>query len=122
MTEQTRATTHTAEEGSATVTVVCLVAVAVMLLGLVLAWITGSVQLLQAQRSADLAALAAADAHRGLTSHEPCQIATNLVTENGGTLQQCDLGAEVATVRAQVGLFSATSRAGAVHLHPAHRP
>lgn len=42
-----------------------------------------------AQSAADLAALSAADAIRGLASGEPCEIAKEVAKRNGGTLSDC---------------------------------
>lgn len=42
-----------------------------------------------AQSAADLAALAAADAIRGLASGEPCEIAKEVAKRNGGTMSDC---------------------------------
>lgn len=43
----------------------------------------------QAQNAADLAALAAADAVRGLATGEPCEIAKEVAERNGGSLSDC---------------------------------
>ncbi|UVI37030.1 Rv3654c family TadE-like protein [Brevibacterium spongiae] len=43
----------------------------------------------QAQNAADLAALAAADAVRGLATGEPCEIAKEVAERNGGDLSDC---------------------------------
>lgn len=43
----------------------------------------------QAQNAADLAALAAADAVRGLATGEPCEIAEEVAERNGGRLDDC---------------------------------
>lgn len=42
-----------------------------------------------AQSAADLAVLAAADAVRGLAAGEPCDIAKEVATRNGGVLKDC---------------------------------
>lgn len=43
----------------------------------------------RAQNAADLAALAAADAVRGLAPGEPCEIAKEVAKRNGGHLTDC---------------------------------
>lgn len=43
----------------------------------------------RAQSAADLAALAAADAVRGLATGEPCEIAKEVAKRNGGRLGDC---------------------------------
>ena len=43
----------------------------------------------RAQNAADLAALAAADAVRGLATGEPCEIAEEVVERNGGQMSDC---------------------------------
>ena len=106
------------ETGSATITVVGLCSAGILLLGFVLLWAFASLQYMQALRAADLAAVAAADAHRGLTSYEPCAIAQELVLANGATMETCVLGQDQASVTVTVGSFHAQSRAGAAYLSP----
>ena len=43
----------------------------------------------RAQNAADLAALAAADAVRGLATGEPCEIDEDVVERNGGQMSDC---------------------------------
>ncbi|KAB1945462.1 MAG: Rv3654c family TadE-like protein [Brevibacterium sp.] len=43
----------------------------------------------RAQSAADLAALAAADAVRGLATGEPCEMAKEVAIRNGGHLKDC---------------------------------
>ncbi|MGO2035906.1 MAG: Rv3654c family TadE-like protein [Brevibacterium sp.] len=43
----------------------------------------------RAQSAADLAALAAADAVRGLATGEPCDIAKEVAKKNGGSVVDC---------------------------------
>lgn len=100
------------EDGSATVSMAMTVAVALLLVGVILLWLHGVIRLAQAQRAADLAALAAADAHRGLTALPPCAIAGQVAERNGAELERCELGAAAAKVTVRVWLLRAQARAG----------
>ncbi|MFC0583046.1 Rv3654c family TadE-like protein [Micrococcoides hystricis] len=104
------------ERGSATVSIALAVTLALFLVAIVGLWIQAIVLQVQAQRAADLGALAAADAHRGLTGHAPCAIAGQLVSHNGAELTSCQLGDRSATVTVQLWWLRAVSRAGDVAL------
>lgn len=66
------------------------------LCGMILAFVTAIGALSQAfvahstaQAAADLAALAAADAARGLATGDPCESAKEVAERNGATLRDC---------------------------------
>lgn len=55
--------------------------------------------------AADLAALAAADAARGLTTGDPCQVAADLVSRQGAVLVSCMVvGRNADTVQLEVSV------------------
>lgn len=72
----------------------------------------------RAAGTADLAALSAADAARGLMLGDPCSLAETTVTAHGAVMTQCDVAAPgVAYIRVEVATpvgftASAESRAG----------
>ncbi len=101
-----------AEDGSATVSMAMTVGVSLLLIGVVVLWLHGVIRLAQAQRAADLAALAAADAHRGLTHFEPCAIAGEVAQRNGAELESCLLGGGSARVTVRVAWLRGQARAG----------
>ncbi|MCT1367954.1 Rv3654c family TadE-like protein [Kocuria massiliensis] len=71
----------------------------------------------RARTAADLAALAAADAARGLLSGAPCDVGRKVVEENGARLVQCcspQGRADVIDVRTHVDLPSWLRRLGPV--------
>lgn len=107
-----RTITHEAERGSASVSMAMIVAVALLLVVVVSFWIHGVIRLAQAQRAADLAALAAADAHRGLTSFSPCSIAAQVAELNKAKLESCMLHTASTTVAVRVWWLRGEARAG----------
>ncbi|WP_346923800.1 Rv3654c family TadE-like protein [Rothia sp. (in: high G+C Gram-positive bacteria)] len=84
-----------AERGSNTVTSVGLVCV-LLVLGLTVAGLVGIVSANhRAATAADLAALAGADAARGLSSGQPCTVAAAGAGRNGASLAGCALPSEL---------------------------
>lgn len=84
-----------AERGSNTVTSVGLVCV-LLVLGLTVAGLVGIVSANhRAATAADLAALAGADAARGLSSGQPCTVAAAVAGRNGASLAGCALPSEL---------------------------
>lgn len=84
-----------AERGSNTVTSLGLVCV-LLVLGLTMAGLVGVVSAnYRAATAADLAALAGADAARGLSSGQPCTIAAAVAGRNGASLAGCALPSEL---------------------------
>lgn len=84
-----------AERGSNTVTSLGLVCV-LLVLGLTLAGLVGVVSANhRAATAADLAALAGADAARGLSSGQPCTVAAAVAGRNGAILAGCALPSEL---------------------------
>lgn len=60
----------------------------------------------RAATAADLAALAAADAYRGLKHGAPCQIAAFVSQRNGADLQECTLASDL-SVQVKVSVSTA---------------
>lgn len=91
------------ERGSGTILSLGLVAVlGVLLVGLLLLAQAG-VMASRAATAADLSALAAADAARGLTSGEPCSVASSVAAEHGARLTGCkSTGGEIVEVTTEL--------------------
>lgn len=117
-------------EGNGTVMGLLLVSVAVLAAGCVLLFLAASHAALQAGTAADLAALAAADAARGLRQGNPCAVAEELSQANGASLEECEVEGPGDTVRLQVSVevrfafagmalytAQASARAGPPDLH-----
>lgn len=114
------------EEGSGTVLAVGIVA-ALLILAVVIVGFAGvSVANRRAAQAADLSALAAADALRGITPGDPCEVAAHVAHDNNAKLLGCALADRPETVDIRVssavhGPFAflgdahGTSRAGAPH-------
>jgi len=66
--------------------------VVIMALTLLLLLAESAVAASRAAAAADLAALAAADAARGITSGEPCAVAREVALKNNATLAACAEG------------------------------
>ncbi|NQD88128.1 flp pilus-assembly TadE/G-like family protein [Paenarthrobacter sp. CM16] len=77
------------ERGAGTVLALTLGAVVMALLVGVLVLAQAGVLASRAASAADLGALAAADAARGLTSGEPCAVASGVVAQHGATMTSC---------------------------------
>lgn len=110
--------TLTTDEGASTAMMLTVFAALMLLLAAALTLIQVHVAASRAAGAADLAALAAADAARGLMIAEPCSLAADTVAAHGAHLTDCDIAAPgVAHIRVQVeapmGLTAtAESRAG----------
>ncbi|MDY6055300.1 Rv3654c family TadE-like protein [Micrococcus sp.] len=82
----------------------------------------------RAAGAADLAALAASDARRGLSSHDPCTLAEQTARANGASLVDCRAGADgsltvaVQADRAPLPPVRAVAVAGAPVPDPPLRP
>jgi secretion/DNA translocation related TadE-like protein len=116
MTGQTR---DHPERGSGTVLAAGLALVVIMATALMLMLAQSSVMASRAAAAADLAALAAADALRGLTSGEPCVVAADVAVRHDASLVSCTEGPgqtiEVRTellARTVLGAASGQARAG----------
>ncbi|MGO4246674.1 Rv3654c family TadE-like protein [Paenarthrobacter sp. RAF54_2] len=106
------------ELGSGTVLALSLGFAVLALLGGLLLLAQAGVMASRAASAADLAALAAADAARGIASGEPCAVAASVAGQQGATLTACDVVGgdvvELATELEQPFLFgTATGRARA---------
>lgn len=77
--------------GAGTVTVLAAVGTTLVLLVGALGLGTAAVSAARAGAAADLAALAAADAFRGLHLSDPCALAEQTSTRHGASLTQCEL-------------------------------
>lgn len=107
------------ERGSGTILAAGLGMVLILLLSMLLVLAQASVMAGRAAAAADLAALAAADAWRGLTSGEPCAVAGEIAARHQAQVVECstmpDLSVEVRVqlnTPAVVGPAAASSRAG----------
>lgn len=114
------------EEGSGTVLALTIIA-ALLVVTVVIAGLIGVVSAnRRASAAADLSALAAADAYRGLTEGDPCAVAANLAERHGAHLESCTFPDRPETVEVTVavpvagpmgalGPARARARAGAEH-------
>ncbi|MET4592652.1 Rv3654c family TadE-like protein [Arthrobacter sp. 754] len=107
------------DRGSGTVLAAGLALVVIMAMVLMLLLAQSAVMASRAAAAADLAALAAADALRGLTSGEPCAVAAAVAARHDAALVSCSEGAgqtmEVRTeltARTLLGTASGQARAG----------
>ena len=107
------------ERGSGTVLAVGLGIVVVMVMALLLLLAQASTAASKAAAAADLAALAAADALRGVSAGEPCFVAAEVAARHKATLVSCteggDQSVEVSTELAAgplLGVATGRARAG----------
>ena len=118
--------TENPEEGSGTVLAVGIIAALLILATIIIGFAGVSTANRRAAQAADLAALAAADALRGITTGDPCDIATQVARDNNAKLVGCALADRPETVDIRVssavhgpfaflGDAQGTSRAGAPH-------
>ncbi len=92
------------EEGSGTVLALAIIA-ALLVLTVVIAGLIGAVSAnRRASAAADLSALAAADAYRGLTEGDPCAVAANLAERHGAHLESCTFPNRPETVEVTVAV------------------
>lgn len=77
------------ERGSGTVLAAGLALVVMMAMALLLLLVQSAVLASRAASAADLAALAAADALRGVTDGEPCTVAAEVAARHGATIVGC---------------------------------
>lgn len=85
------------EQGSGTVLALGAIAALLLLAGLVYLLSASAVAAAQSARGADLAALAGADAARGLVAEDPCSLAEEVASANGVVLESCAVGGEFGT-------------------------
>lgn len=93
------------QRGSGTIVVLGIIAVLLIFLGVIAGLTSVSSANHRATTAADLSALAAADAARGLRSGDPCDVAEQVATANKAQLVGCASPAEdseVMDVRVQV--------------------
>ena len=114
------------EEGSGTVLALGIVAV-LLIMTVTVAGLIGVVSAnRRASSAADLSALAAADAYRGLAPGDPCKVAEEWAAKNGARLEACTFPDRPETVEVTVavpvsgpmstlGPARARARAGAAH-------
>lgn len=114
------------EEGSGTALALTIIA-ALLVVTVAIAGLIGVVSAnRRASAAADLSALAAADAYRGLTEGDPCAVAADLAERHGAHLESCTFPDRPETVEVTVavpvagpmgvlGPARARARAGAEH-------
>lgn len=117
------------EEGSGTVLALTIIA-ALLVVTVVIAGLIGVVSAnRRASAAADLSALAAADAYRGLTEEDPCAVAADLAERHGARLESCTFPDRPETVEVTVavagpmgalGPARVRARAGAEHPEEEH--
>ena len=119
------------EEGSGTVLALTIIA-ALRVVTVVIAGLIGAVSAnRRASAAADLSALAAADAYRGLTEGDPCAVAADLAERHGARLESCTFPDRPETVEVTVavpvagpmgalGPARVRARAGAEHIEEEH--
>lgn len=92
------------EEGSGTVLALTIIA-ALLVVTVVIAGLIGVVSAnRKASAAADLSALAAADAYRGLTEGDPCAVAADLAERHGAHLESCTFPDRPETVEVTVAV------------------
>ena len=92
------------ERGSGTVLALGLGLVVIAAVALLLLLAQSAVAASRAAAAADLAALAAADAARGITSGEPCAVAREVALKNDAALVACSEGTDATVqVRTELG-------------------
>ena len=119
------------EEGSGTVLALTIIA-ALLVVTVVIAGLIGVVSAnRRASAAADLSALAAADAYRGLTEGDPCAVAADLAERHGARLESCTFPDRPETVEVTVavpvagpmgmlGPARVRARAGAEYIEEEH--
>lgn len=119
------------EEGSGTVLALTIIA-ALLVMTVVIAGLIGVVSAnRRASATADLSALAAADAYRGLAEGDPCAVAADLAERHGAHLESCTfpdrpetvevtVAAPVAGPLGMLGPARVRARAGAEHIEEEH--
>lgn len=92
------------EAGSGTVLALTIIA-ALLVVTVVIAGLIGVVSAnRRASAAADLSALAAADAYRGLTEGDPCAVAADLAERHGAHLESCTFPDRPETVEVTVAV------------------
>ncbi|MGY2745121.1 Rv3654c family TadE-like protein [Pseudarthrobacter sp. O4] len=110
---------HEPERGSGTVLALGLGMVLITAIVLILFLAQSAVMASRAAAAADLAALAAADAVRGITAGEPCTVASEVARRNNARVLSCSEGTgETVQVRTELnagtvfGAATGLARAG----------
>ncbi|PVZ61229.1 hypothetical protein C9424_02300 [Arthrobacter sp. H-02-3] len=101
------------ERGSGTVLALGLGLVVIMAAVLLLLLAQSAVAAARAAAAADLAALAAADAARGITSGEPCAVAREVARKNNAIVLACSKGADTSvqvSTEINIGPFLGAAR------------
>lgn len=93
---------HDRDRGSATVMGLALTVIAVVLIGLVGFAARCTFIQAHAEGTADLAALAAADAARGKAAGEPCTVAKQMIEREGLSMGECLARTDLARVKVEV--------------------
>lgn len=101
------------ERGSATVLGIAMLACVVTVSSLMLTAGERGIQAIKLRSVADLSAVAAADALRGLNSGFPCATAEQVSTSNGFLLQECQVIESDVLVRLRTKPASNPTTAGA---------
>ena len=83
------------DSGAGTTLGATLALALLLLMALILSLGHAAAAAAQAATAADLAALAAADAYRGLTLGAPCHLAASVSQRNGAVLQDCTLASDL---------------------------
>lgn len=91
-----------AERGAGTVAMIGLALAGLTLMTGLLVFAQALIGSARAATAADLSALAAADAVRGLRSEEPCGLAAQVAERNGADLAGCRLDAAAGTATVSV--------------------
>lgn len=87
------------DRGSGSVLAITVMMLTVALSVAVIIAVAAFTHLYRMQGVADAAALAGADAARGIISADPCLIAADLASAQGVILQHCEQSGEVVTIR-----------------------
>ncbi|CAM3126071.1 hypothetical protein PSET11_01347 [Arthrobacter ulcerisalmonis] len=110
---------HAEQRGSGTILAVSLALVVLLTMALILLLAQAAVMASRAATAADLAALAGADALRGITTGVPCVVAADVASRHGAVMTSCHLGPEqsvdvrTSTIQSSlVGPATGHSRAG----------
>lgn len=99
---------RSSERGSGTVLAAGLGLVVMMAMMLVVLLTQSAVMASRAAAAADLAALAAADALRGISPGVPCSVAADVAGRQGAKLTSCTEGSETVEIRTELvahGMF-----------------
>jgi secretion/DNA translocation related TadE-like protein len=88
--------------GSISVALVAVLSVAIPFSAAAAAFATGVLLQQRVDSAADLAALAASDIRRGLTTGDPCETATKIVELAGATIESCRIVSDCVLVEVAI--------------------